>query len=305
MSGDILSKDWKYREIMPSAFSDSTTWMNLGYWKLPFTESENTFEETNIALARKIGLLALMNDCSTILDLGCGRGDSLSLWISPEFNYQRVFGVNSNLREYEEASKRFAEDRRISLYYDDAVEFLERDFSNYSLTIVSIDALYHFSPSRKVFFEKARETEAKRLAVSDILLSSKWAMRDSLLARLIRGFALSVISFMGGVPFANLETPPESIGNMLTETGWKLNHLEIVTSNVFDPFASFCWIRARKFSLFSREKWTVLSSGLFMKFLGWSNILDFVIYSAEPDPRFSEKVNQQKLSSPMKKRPVE
>jgi len=274
----------KYREINPSAFSQSSTWMNLGLWAL-FDKKLATFEEANENLARTIMDQVVEYKCSEVIDLGCGRGDSLALWVSSDYGFNKVYGVNSSKEEYLQAAERFSRDKRISLFYYDAFEFLEQKTRLRNFALISVDALYHFQPSRFEFFRAASTSGAKCIAVSDIVLSAKWEETRETSGNLVsalRYVFLSFVALTAGVPRENLTYGSRGLSKMLKNSGWKMKNLINVTENVFNPFAEYCFARARKYSYFSKEKWTLLSSAYFMQSLAWFQATDFIIYSVEP-----------------------
>jgi len=283
-----------YRELDASAFSDDSTWMNLGLWS-SLSRGEKTklnFTEANIALATRIGDLALLGTdaalgLTTIVDLGCGNGDSLQLWANTPRYHQmrRIIGVNSSKSEYLFASDRLKNEPRISVHLADAVGFIEKpEIHLNNFAVVSVDAAYHFLPSREAFLRACHTSGAMRISLSDIVLSERWARergRMDFLTTTFRDWFIRLICWAGGIPLVNLSYGPIELDRLLDETGWNITQFETVTADVFLPFSKYCFGRAEGFTWLSKTKWTLLSSGMFMSLLSWMNAVDFVIYACD------------------------
>jgi hypothetical protein len=275
----------RYKKIDPRAFSDMSTWMNLGLWTAadcPSNTIGNAFTAANVALATEIAR-HLSPSVKTVVDMGCGRGDSLELWDKQLPHLKRIMGVNSSKSEYKSASDKFKGNRKVSVFFSDAMEFLERDLKLENLGIISVDALYHFRPDRLAFLSAAKSSKALSLACSDILLSEKWSREEGKLdfvTQHIRHMFLACVCYLGGIPRVNLTYGPSEFRRAFAETGWQETHFEIVTERVFLPFSEYCSSRAKRFSWFSRQRWELMSSGAFMRLLHWMQAVDFVIYAA-------------------------
>jgi SAM-dependent methyltransferase len=296
----------EYRDLDPTLFSSQSTWLNLGLWT---SESENApSSETGYTiacetLARRVGELGKITNDDRILDAGCGRGDSLVLW-RKEFKPKYIIGVNLSLKEAEASKRLWAcisdHDEYGIVIKDDAVKLINEMASTDQIdAVVSVDAAYHFNTRRAFLRACGQGNTCKRIAASDIILSEHWerAMNNNnnndnntnytrIKNRFIhlcrRGFLWS-IRFLAGVPMDNLMYGPIGLAQILRqEAGFqKKIEVQIITDQVFAPFARFCRKRARELGFVDRF-WLRLT-GWIMGMLGKSGALDVVLYVAERD----------------------
>lgn len=254
-----------------------------------------SFTEANVALALKLGILVLPDDNQaswTLIDVGCGNGDSLQLWSnSTEFagKFSKIVGVNSNSQEYLHCFRRFQYNNKIQLVFSDAVEYVQntevfKDQPNTAL--VCVDAVYHFSPSRIQFLREITYLRPKisRIALSDIVLSERWQRergKMDFVTEFLRSAVLHFIARASGTPNANLHVGLRDIEKELVDMGWTVTCAETITPEVFVPFADYCTARNQSRSLMDKITWILLFSSLFMRFLKWSGAVDFVLYAAK------------------------
>lgn len=270
--------DSSYRALDRSAFTSNTSWMNLGLW----TSTCTSYEDANLALARKLLDFASESNPHTaaVVDLGCGAGEALLIW---KQRFERVVGVNQTDAEVV-VCRRDERLRGVNVVREDATVFLRKLQWNEPFTVISLDSIYHFAPSRVETFALARRAGAARFAASDIVLSADWARPGEIgvVRRVMRAFAVRLLSFVAGVPMANLRDGPLDFEARFEETGWKLRRMEIITSQVFEPFAKFCKNRVEtQKGLSLSHRWTLKTSGWFMGRLGRSGMVEFVLYSAD------------------------
>mmetsp|Transcript_4993 Transcript_4993/g.5782 ORF Transcript_4993/g.5782 Transcript_4993/m.5782 type:complete len:394 (-) Transcript_4993:274-1455(-) len=113
-----------YRELNPAIYNgdgSESTWINLGYWPSPNIAKVNfPYQVACENLALLVGETAqLTEQTKSLLDLGCGRGDSLLLW-RKKYGIESVVGVNVTASECVAARKRSS----CEVHCQDAVTFV-------------------------------------------------------------------------------------------------------------------------------------------------------------------------------------
>lgn len=273
-----------YRRLDSNAFSDDSTWVNLGLW----TQPHSTFTQANQALAFALARLVDQN-AQCLIDVGCGNGDSLGFF-AKKFHFPRVVGVNSNSKEYLACFSKFQFSPKVQLVFSDAVEYLENPSLNQpgagNSALVCVDAVYHFAPSRSHFLTSLshHRRDIKSLAMSDIVLSENWARergRLDFVTEFARYCVLRLVGWASGTPKANLEHSLGQVTTQLRELGWQVTYGEVVTQQVFEPFSDYCMTRAQDQRWYSKTAWVLISSALFMRLLAWTGAVDFVVYAAK------------------------
>ncbi|KAH9257252.1 hypothetical protein BASA81_004409 [Batrachochytrium salamandrivorans] len=272
-----------YRRLESNAFSDDSTWINLGLW----TQPNSTFTQANQALA--FALASLVNpNAQCLIDMGCGNGDAIGFFVE-KFHFPQVIGVNSNSKEYLACFSKFQFSPTVQLVFSDAIEYLENQELKHmtgNAALVCVDAVYHFAPSRVHFISSLthHRSNIKSLAMSDIVLSEKWSRekgRLDFITEFVRYWMVRLVAWASGTPKVNLDCTLEQITHQLNDLGWQVTYSEVVTNQVFEPFSNYCMGRAQNQPWYSKTTWILISSALFMRFLGWTGAVDFVVYAAK------------------------
>lgn len=116
-------------------------WTNLGYWP-----GATDYPSAARELARRVGRAARLRPGDVVLDVACGFGDSLRLWIE-EFGVSQVIGVEPDPDVTAEAQQRIEEwglQDRISLRTERAERLELRELTPRVTAVVCVDAAYHF-----------------------------------------------------------------------------------------------------------------------------------------------------------------
>ncbi len=271
-----------YSEIDPRIFNQNpdSTWINLGLWT-----GNCSYEKACERLAESVGEMVQMKASSSVLDVGCGNGDSLLLW-KRMFQAGHICGVNISPTEVAAARSLTSHDEDIVVCKGDARSISSLvDISSFS-HVVCVDCAYHFD-TRKEFLEKLFETKKTRarLGVADLVLSCKWeqglensrSLWDIFLRSPYRAVILKALSVCAGIPFANLVYGPAGLEKFFDcEKRSSDFECRVVTDRVLLPFSSH---------LLAKEcgSWAALfqvrATGLFLRIVAWLGCVDFVLYS--------------------------
>ena len=203
-------------------------WGNLGDW------SEATqYAQACEALATRVGRAATLGAGDAVLEVACGGGDGLALWLE-RFAVAKVRGVDVHPESVAVARARlegpaFALRGRVDV--GDAVALTTIADASVD-AIVSVDAAYHFAP-RDRFFAEARRVlrPGGRLALTDLALAStpRGGVENAAVCALARACA---------VPRENLMTE-RAYSSQLTAAGFSEPRLERLDQAVLGGFSSF------------------------------------------------------------------
>jgi ubiquinone/menaquinone biosynthesis C-methylase UbiE len=146
--------------------TENTRYLNIGYWK----EGARNLDEAAQAMTKLVGDAGQFAPGDSILDVGCGFGDSALFW-SDQFDVQHILGIDINASEIATAQKRAAE-RGLS----DRIDFrvasaVEMPFDNDSFDkVVALEAAHHFL-TREDFFREAYRVlrPTGRLVTADVI----------------------------------------------------------------------------------------------------------------------------------------
>ena len=243
-------------------------WTNLGYWR-----EARTYEEAASELARRVGRAAALGPGDVVLDIACGHGDSLALWVN-EFGVKRAIGVEPDpalvLAAQERANIWGLRDR-ITLRRGEA-ETLEiaRDFPGVT-AVVCVDAAYHFDTRAKWLKRLgAGVAPGTRLGLADLLVPYRH--------RASRGVAS--IAKRALIPVDNLWSA-QDVEPTLAEGGWVLDRLVRCGDEVLGGFSRFALRSALHWVLRPRTGgWRALATGVGIAGAGRGGRLDYAIISA-------------------------
>ena len=150
----------------------AATWANLGCW--PATgEAPVAYAGAAETLARRVGEAAGLQPGERVLDIACGAGDSLRLWLQA-FGVRSVHGLERDpelVRLALEAARSAGLARRIRVTAGSAMDPLPRVARGFD-AVLCVDAAYHLSPRSRWLAEvSAVLRPGGRLAYTDLVFA--------------------------------------------------------------------------------------------------------------------------------------
>lgn len=278
----------------------ATRWANLGYWRVADTEdghastparasrAAHSYAEAAATLARRVGRAVSLGEGDAVLDVGCGHGDSLMLWVR-EFGVRRAVGVEPDAAVVAAANARL---RAAGLSSRAEVVQSRAEESGTllalipppppspppspsilapQLAVLCVDAAYHFATRRSWLTHLARAVPAgTRLGLADLLVTR----------RALRGTAVRRFAARAGIPDANLWTAHD-VEPLLADCGWILERLVRCGPEVLTGYARFAARTAGRLALApGRGGWRALGTAAAIATLGVGTTLDYGIISA-------------------------
>lgn len=244
----------------------TTQWMNLGWWT-----TATTYPAAGEALARAVGAMAGLRPGDRVIDVGCGAGDSLALWIHA-FGVAQVTGIEPNPTLAAAATARVAAwglSDRITVRQARAEDCVDTaDWSGVT-AIVSVDATYHLA-TRATWLRAVASACAPgtRFGCLDLALH---APQDRL--------RIAPIAARVGIPRDNLWTLDE-IAPTLAAIGFTLRTLRPCGDEVLRGFSRFVARHALRFAAHPRAGgWRALATALLLTHT--RRRLDAVLIGAE------------------------
>lgn len=277
----------------------ATRWANLGYWRVSEPEdaqlaapsgasrAARSYAEAAATLARRVGRAIALGADDVVVDVGCGEGDSVLLWLR-EFGVRRVVGVepdaavvaaaNARLRaaglsSQAEVVQAKAEEVSTSLLPLTSLSSPSPSPSPSILApcIICLDAAYHFTTRRTWLTDLARAVPpGTRLGLADLLVTRQ----------AMRGTAVRRFAARAGIPEANLWTAHD-VEPLLADCGWALDRMVRCGPEVLGGFARFAARSAARLALAPRRGgWRALGTAAAIAALGVGTRLDYAIISA-------------------------
>ena len=216
----------------------ATRWTNLGWWG--DADLDTPYADAARALASHVGRAAGLRTGDIVVDIACGHGDSLRLWVEA-FGAARVIGVEPDAVLGAAIRARVAAwglSDRITIHTATAESFDLARIAPDATAIVCVDAAYHFQ-TRAAWLRDLAATAAPdtRLGFTDL------ALREAPASSRLRWFAERA-----GIPAENLWSTAE-ISGVLQTAGFAETDVTDVGSAVIDGFRAFVsrarlrWIR--------------------------------------------------------------
>ena len=149
----------------------AATWANLGCWPAA-GDAPVAYAVAADALARRLGEAAMLQPGERVLDIACGAGDSLRLWLQ-DFGVRSVYGLERDEASVQvalAAARSAGLARRIRLTTGSAMDPLPRVARGFD-AVLCVDAAYHLSPrSAWLAAVHAALRPGGRLAFTDLVL---------------------------------------------------------------------------------------------------------------------------------------
>ncbi|MBM4252740.1 MAG: methyltransferase domain-containing protein [Deltaproteobacteria bacterium] len=212
-------------------------WANLGDWR-----DAGSYDEACIALARRVGEAAALAPPMSVLDVACGYGGSVRLWVNA-FGVSVVDAVDlrpaciTALREASPPGLRHVFTAHVS-------ETLELPATVRYDAVVSVDAAYHFASALDLG-RLARRClcPGGRLAYTTLIWGNPDAARPNWWCKLFLQTAL--------IPQAAVMTPG-ALGAALADLGFSEMQISYLDDEVLSGFARYVTQLSSKLSLAHR-----------------------------------------------------
>lgn len=243
-----------------------TRWANLGFWR-----DAREYPHAAAALARRVGRAAQLGANDVVLDIACGCGDSLALWVQ-EFEVQRTVGVEPDAASVDVAVARVRDwglDDRVALVCAAAEELDPRTACPGLTAITCVDAAYHFRSRREWLSRLAAAVPSgTRLGLADLLVAPS----------LRQGVRVRALAARAAIPEENLWTAHD-VEPLLADCGWVLDRLVRCGPEVLGGFRQFA-LRSTPHLVRHRSQggWRALATALALVAAGPR--LDYAIISA-------------------------
>jgi cyclopropane fatty-acyl-phospholipid synthase-like methyltransferase len=206
----------------------ATRWTNLGWWG--DADPNTPYADAAHALAWQVGRAAGLRTGDIVVDIACGHGDSLRLWVEA-FGVARVIGVEPDAALGAAIRARVAAwglGDRITVHTATAEEFDLARIAPDATAIVCVDAAYHFR-TRAAWLRGLAATAAPgtRLGFTDL------ALHEAPASSRVLWFAERA-----GIPAANLWSIAE-IPEALQTAGFAEIDVTDIGTAVIDGFRAF------------------------------------------------------------------
>lgn len=227
----------------------ATRWTNLGWWDAATTATAShaiPYPDAARALAQRVGEAARLRPGDVVVDMACGYGDSLALWVSA-FGAARVVGVEPNPVVAGAVRARIAAwglADRITVVPATAETFDLAAHAPDATAVVCVDAAYHFR-TRAAWLRAIARAAAPgtRLGFSDLACPSSGAgaarrrtpsaAADPMAPRTLRWAASQA-----GIPPENLWAL-EAIPSALVAAGYEGVAVTDAGAPILDGFRAF------------------------------------------------------------------
>lgn len=203
--------------------ASGSAWTNLGYWS-----AAADYPAAARALARRVGAAARLRRGDVVLDVACGYGDSLRLWLE-EFHVAHVIGVEPDPAVVATIRTRLVEwglQERVTVLAARAEDVSPAACSPRPTAVVSVDAAYHFA-SRHAWLQRVMQElpAGGRVGLADLAVTPRGA----------RSRRLRAMAQVLDIPHENL-TDAEAIEQLLDSEQVQLRWRESAGDAVLDGF---------------------------------------------------------------------
>ena len=211
------------------------TWGNLGLW-----DSATSYADACVALAARVGAAAGIGAGDRVLDIACGAGDALLLWVE-RFAAQHATGIEIDAPTAALARARLAAGLpgRADVLAQSALDCAnlpERGFDR----VVCVDAAYHLNPRARFLGNAWRALRpGGTLAYTDLTLTGR------------HGAAKRAAAGWCGIDLAELAAPQEQVAR-LARAGFEVARAETLDDRVLAGFSNFALRQTR---LLGRDAW--------------------------------------------------
>lgn len=245
-----------------------TQWGNLGFWR-----DARSYPEAAAELARRVGRAAKLGPADVVLDLACGSGDSLAMWVR-EFGVTRAVGVETDPSVVVDATARVRAwnlSDRITLRCEPAEYVSVRETCPNVTAVVCVDAAYHFVTREKWLKGLAKDVpKGTKLALADLLVSTRGE----------RSHRIRTMALGAGIPEANLWTA-HAVEPVLAEAGFRVERMVRCGAEVLGGFAWHAFGRAAGLAFHPRRGgWRALTTAAAIALGRRGARLDYAIISA-------------------------
>jgi microcystin synthetase protein McyJ len=245
-----------------------TRWANLGFWR-----EATTYPDAAAGLARRVGRAIALGPGDTVLDLACGYGDSLGMWVR-EFGVTRAVGVEADPAVVVDATARvkgWGLSDRITLRCERAEYVAVPQVCPQVSAVVCIDAAYHFVTRATWLKALAKDLKkGTRLALADLLVSPRGE----------RSHRIRTMAAGAGIPKENLWTAFD-VEPVLSDAGFRVERMVRCGPEVLAGFARHALTQARAWGLDPRRGgWRALATAGAIAVARRRERLDYAIISA-------------------------
>jgi erythromycin 3''-O-methyltransferase len=231
----------------------ATRWTNLGWWDAATTATAShaiPYPDAARALAQRVGEAARLRPGDVVVDMACGYGDSLALWVSA-FGAARVVGVEPNPVVAAAVRARIAAwglADRIRVVPATAETFDLAAHAADATAVVCVDAAYHFR-TRAAWLRAVARAAAPgtRLGFSDLAVTGE-AMRTLTGAEGVTPRGLRWGAARADIPTENL-WGHDAIADAMAEAGYAAITMTEAGGPILDGFQAFArrsrsaWLR--------------------------------------------------------------
>ena len=237
-------------------------WSNLGDWS-----QAGSYQEACRHLAERIGKAAHLKTGDRVLDIACGFGASLDLWVAT-FGADRVDAVEFRSSCVVAINQRRAASAGMAVVGDMRNYWKDHPFPRGAYdAVVSVDAAYHFG-SLRPFISLAAATlhPGGRLAFTTILRKpdATVPLLLKMALRLARVNAQHILL-------------QDELSNELAQGGFDLCNIEILDTQVLNGFEKF--VAQRSPAIFSPRWWQISGTARLCRSL--LQTYHYVLVSAE------------------------
>lgn len=235
----------------------ATRWTNLGWWDAATTATAShaiPYPDAARALAQRVGEAARLRPGDVVVDMACGYGDSLALWVSA-FGAARVVGVEPNPVVAGAVRARIGSwglADRITVVPATAETFDLAAHAPDATAVVCVDAAYHFR-TRAAWLRAIARAAAPgtRLGFSDLAVTDE-ATRTLTAAEGVTPRGLRWSAARADIPTENL-WGHDVIADAMAEAGYAAITMTEAGGPILDGFQAFA---RRSRGVWLRRPWT-------------------------------------------------